>query len=75
MQLPITKKALSWCAAWIVMGAVAQSSQVAAGGLVALIVCTPVTLVADWLRGAVRRPERAQVLLPRPAQLLLPPPT
>lgn len=57
------------------MGAVAQSSQVAAGGLVALIVCTPVTLVADWLRGAVRRPERAQVLLPRPAQLLLPPPT
>ena len=44
MQLPITKKALSWCACWVVMGAVAQSSQMAAGGVVALIVCAPATL-------------------------------
>jgi len=75
MQLHITKKALSWCACWVVMGAVAQSSQMAAGGLVALIVCAPVTLAADWLKASVRRPERAQGVLPRPTQLLLPPPS
>lgn len=81
MQFPATKKALSWCAAWIVMGAVAQSSRMAAGGVFALIVWTPVALVIDWRRSKTTGAAREYQLFqhddggPQPApHLSLPPP-
>lgn len=67
MQIPATKKALSWCAAWIVMGAVAQSSRMAAGGVFGLLVWAPVALVIDWRRSK-------KISAPSIPQLLLSPP-
>lgn len=80
MQFPATKTALSWCAAWALIGAVAQSSHMAAGGVFALVVSTPAALVVDWWRSRAvdAGPERQRLRHDRaallPPRLLLPPP-
>lgn len=82
MQFPATKKALTSCGAWIVMGAVVQSSHMAAGGVFALLVWTPVALVIDWRQSRAIGATRGRRLfqrgdglrsLPSPQLLLSPP--
>jgi hypothetical protein len=72
IQFKVTKEVLIFCASWILMGAVVQSSPMTAGGVVALLVMAPVALVHDWIehRKAVYRLYR----LARPLPLLLTPP-
>lgn len=62
MQFPATKHGLAYCGAWIIMGAVAQSDQTAAGGVLALLVSTPAALVVDYWR--FRNSRSARSLLP-----------
>lgn len=79
VQFQFTKQALITGALWILMGIVLQSSPMAAGGVIILLVLTPVTLVVDWLRFKARyaAQERPQFQLsagePRPQRLLPPP--
>lgn len=75
MQFPATKRALTWCGAYAVMGAVVQSSHMAAGGVFALLVWTPFALVSDWLlyRKLVRQVMRILSARPSPQLLLSPP--
>ena len=52
MQLPATKKVVPVFFGFIVASVFAQSQKMAAGGVLAAILCTPVALLIDW-RGHV----------------------
>ncbi len=75
MQFPTTKNALKWGAGWIVIGAIAGSSQMAAGGVCALLILTPLGLLGDWWTyRRLMRHERRMLSVRRGPQLLLSPP-
>lgn len=69
MKFTNTKKTLTWCGAWVLMGATFRSSHMAAGGVVALIVWIPAALVIDLWRS--RKPPVS--VRPGPQLRLFPP--